>query len=451
MEEERLVNEIAIIRQLLQEFLSSQKTVEIIIEGVKHHINKTSSLESKAELFYKKIGHYGKFEKDSISVYRLLEDIVNLVGSENDSDRALLQEMIHDIYEEFAGMGIPYTSFPGVMMTGIQYVNEIRESPSSEKFILNSLLISNVALFENFIRKIFIFLFNNNTNLITGTDKIFTINDVLQFETIGEARQSIIENKIDKLMRQDISSWSDHFKKAAKSNLRWCDDRLVEIFKRRNAFVHTDGLVNENYLDFINKSSSFKNKLEINDRLDFNQEYLLDAVNKMAKSAMIISLSTAEYMLKEYPSLINQNILELGELGLANLSHDLLRENRHKAVLGLYDIVNPILRRNSTREVLKVNDLCAQREIYGMDSRFIKSVKDWDVSALSENYKLVKLVFENKMEEALEFFVQLEQRMTITHNELVTWEALKPLRDYVKNKPGSYNSPFQVDLEEGMG
>jgi len=87
---------------------------------------------------------------------------------------------------------------------------------------------------------------------VFGKDKTIPVQDAIAFGSIEELKESVINDTIDKVQRDSLESqikWivnKTNMDDFTKSYPKW--PHLIELFERRNLFVHANGIVNEHYL-----------------------------------------------------------------------------------------------------------------------------------------------------------------------------------------------------------
>jgi hypothetical protein len=133
----------------------------------------------------------------------------------------------------------------------IRSVRNFSASETAKSLVSNSFLFSLISQYDAFIGRIARFVILENPEILNGSDKILSFSKLLDFSSIEEAREHIIEKEVESVLRD---SHSDHF--------RWLERRLnikltenhpswpifIEITERRNLLAHTGGKVSSQYL-----------------------------------------------------------------------------------------------------------------------------------------------------------------------------------------------------------
>ena len=123
---------------------------------------------------------------------------------------------------------------------------------SKAELLRRSVLVTSVSSFERLFGEIAREILRINKSALDESGQSFTLQDLLGFETIDDARELIIERRIAALIHDSIDGWDAWLKKATKNvqmkelPLDWPTAR--EVFARRNIAVHSDCTVNALYL-----------------------------------------------------------------------------------------------------------------------------------------------------------------------------------------------------------
>jgi hypothetical protein len=149
-------------------------------------------------------------------------------------------------------------------------------------------LISSVELFLSDLIRLYYVKF---PDAIGAKDKIFSLEDLKEFNSIEEARLFIIESKIEGIMHGAFSDWIDFFKNQPKLSMSYLKDpmvQLTETCQRRNLIVHNGGIVNAIYLSKIDKGLS--KELKNGDELIVSSDYLKSRLELFELNCSLIAL-----------------------------------------------------------------------------------------------------------------------------------------------------------------
>jgi len=177
-------------------------------------------------------------------------------------------------------------TFQGIDATKIKTTAENIKILNTQFGLLHkSILLNMVSAAECFLSNILHKYFRINSDEIVGRlienkDKIYTFNELKSFENMDDAINSIVDKKIENLIRGNFLDWIEFLKTKMdlKSNiLDEYKDQITEIFQRRNIFIHNGGNTNSIYL--ANVSTKYQYSSTIGEQIVLSKEYLKNSLN----------------------------------------------------------------------------------------------------------------------------------------------------------------------------
>jgi hypothetical protein len=100
-------------------------------------------------------------------------------------------------------------------------------------------------------------LYFNKYPRVAGMSEPFFSLDALAFlKTIDDAKEMLIEHKVESLMRETLEVWLKFFKDKPKLGMGYLSaevGRISEIFKRRNLVVHNGGRAGRRYFEEVDE------------------------------------------------------------------------------------------------------------------------------------------------------------------------------------------------------
>jgi hypothetical protein len=153
----------------------------------------------------------------------------------------------------------------------------------------------------------------------------------VNLESIDAAREHVISKEIESFLRQSHVEHFDALEKLLDMQLRKgldCWPRFVEVTQRRNLFVHTDGVVSDQYLSICQKNGCELGETKVGDRLFLDDAYFRDAFECLyeigVKLAHVIWRKLSPDQLGTADASLNQICYELLILKRFRLAHNLL-------------------------------------------------------------------------------------------------------------------------------
>jgi hypothetical protein len=133
-------------------------------------------------------------------------------------------------------------------------------------------------------------LFESQPGIIDRSERRLSFADLKQFDDIEDARNYLVEDEINILMRENHLKQFDHLDK--RIGYRYpSDDYLfrsfIEVTETRNLVVHTDGIVSKQYIDSC-RSNGVKLPCGISagDRRIITKEYFLQSCDCLIEMAV---------------------------------------------------------------------------------------------------------------------------------------------------------------------
>lgn len=235
------------------------------------------------------------FKRDAEDL-RVLQLALSEAASENDDKKNILsEEGKRKIKENFDGDIVIGKAEDGEGVTlkvngnGAERFEKAMKNLSKleqQKMLLyKSTLMSIISAVEGFLADILKAYFNEYKHEITSTliskkDKQFTMDELESFESIEDAKNFIIDSKIENLIRGSFQDWIDFLKEKLHMSMGYLNDEkdtLIEIFQRRNIIVHNKGIVNSIYLSKI--SEKYRKEAKNGYPIFLDREYLEDSIN----------------------------------------------------------------------------------------------------------------------------------------------------------------------------
>jgi hypothetical protein len=126
-----------------------------------------------------------------------------------------------------------------------------------------SLFIYLFAAFDKYIGDLVAVLYQSQPALFKNINREISLSEALQYESMDELRQVILDKEIGALRRKSYTEQFNDLESKFSIKLTKFDNwpYFIEGAQRRNLFTHCDGIVSKQYLD-ICKNVGFKFKEE---------------------------------------------------------------------------------------------------------------------------------------------------------------------------------------------
>ncbi len=256
----------------------------------------------------------------------------------------------------------------------------------------SSLLTSLVGGVEVLIAGVASQHFSLHPGDLHGEAKEFSLSDLEVFDTIADARETLIARRVDALMREGFDDWSAWFQKRGGlgfeqyvSNL----DAVREIFQRRHIVVHNAGRVSQQYVAHVKDGD----KLSIGEPLQVDETYLLAAADMLEILGTLLCVSAwAKW---------NKSEADLAMTQLANRVYDFVEAGNWFVVRQIASRSKNLGGREATQLTLWCNEQLAIKRTDGV-AAIANAIRDWDTGALSRRFQFAQACLGDDLDTAYE-------------------------------------------------
>lgn len=198
-------------------------------------------------------------------------------------------------------------------------------------------LISLLSSAEWFYSQLLHFFYDKNPHVAGIKKKTLTLEELKSFGSIEDAEKYLIDSKIEGLLRSSFSDWIDTLKTELGLGLGYLfdfKDELIEIYQRRNLFVHNGGVVNSIYLSKVPESGK-----SIGDKLSVDEDYLDNSIDKIHVLFSLIACELWKNDLTEdedradYLMELNYSYLKQSKWTVAKLPNTFLSKDAKQPVI----------------------------------------------------------------------------------------------------------------------
>jgi len=163
-----------------------------------------------------------------------------------------------------------------------------------DELLFQSLSISLCSAFENFaseILKDFYFKYHKG-DLVDA--KTISFKSMCDFESIDEVRRYLIDIQLEETFRQSFCDWIKIIERCTGfcsefSEAKDLISEINELFLRRNLYVHANGIVNQYYLQKVDRK--YADSLKTGEKLLITKEYLVNKIKRVENLGWFILYS----------------------------------------------------------------------------------------------------------------------------------------------------------------
>lgn len=256
---------------------------------------------------------------------------------------------------------------------------KIIEQIKQYEYILDESVLSHIVVsFENFLSNIYRYLICNNPNMYLAGQTVL-LTDLLQ-NNFPETFAEKIENEVTSKMYDSLSTLKmiSEKEKISVEKYKNTISSFAEIYYRRNAYVHTSGRANKDYLDKVDKS--FSKNLKIDDKLFCDKDYLIKSIYTLNQ---LIFAITFELLAKENAS--SNAIMVLG-----NYYFDKLKKGDYELTKYVYKEMSKYKGITfADRLMYRINYIISVKHL-GENKLVNRELETLDVSAAEMQFKIAK-------------------------------------------------------------
>lgn len=317
------------------------------------------------------------------------------------------------------------------------------------KIIPESLFVSLISQYDAYLTRLLRAIYEIKPDVLNGSERNLTFSQLVEMETIENAREYIIDKEIDTVLRKSHSEQFDYLEKLIGIKLRenlpiW--QTFIEITERRNLLVHCDGIISNQYLKNCKEHKCKIDKIKVGSRLGVEPQYFSNAYKCLYEIAtklthtiwrklLITDLKDADRELNDVCfHLINTNSFELADI----LLEFGCGQKRHF--------------NDSLKNVFIVNgSLSKYLQDKKEEAKKILDKKDW--SASSDDFKLAYSVLTDDYENAYEIMIKIGDNGEVDQSDYKQWPLFSKIRKEEKFKE-TFKLIFKEDysvMETPMG
>ncbi len=170
-----------------------------------------------------------------------------------------------------------------------KHIENVNKSINHINLLYTNSLISCLSSVEWYFSQLLHFYYDKYPDSAGIQKRTMTLNDLKGFNSISDAEKYLIDVKIEEVLRGSFDSWITLLKTELKLSLGYLNnivDELVEIYQRRNLFVHNGGIVNSIYLSKVKEE--YRKDITINQKLRVEKGYLDKSICKLQKAFILI-------------------------------------------------------------------------------------------------------------------------------------------------------------------
>lgn len=275
---------------------------------------------------------------------------------------------------------------------------ELKQIALSRKLVPASFLASLISQYDAFLGQLIKALFDINPEILNSSERNLSYAQLLEFDSISEARDHIVEKEIETVLRKSHSEQFDWLEKKFDLPLRkdlsiW--PTFIEVTERRNLFVHTRGVISSQYIKVCKQHGvKLSDQIKVGVELEAPARYMVEAYSCVFDIG--IQLAHVLWRKKDPKS------RELADSHLNEIAFELLMDERYDLAKRVLDFAFHTIKKFSSeqiRRILLVNRALAYKWS-GDEKTASKIINAEDWTATSDNFKMAEVVVLEDYEQA---------------------------------------------------
>lgn len=299
-----------------------------------------------------------------------------------------------------------------------QFVNGILIMPRTT-------LVAFLSQYDFFLGRLVRHFFLIKPELINSLDKQIRLSDLLEFNSIDDAKESLIESEIETLLRKSHEEQFEWLEKKYGLPLRtglksW--PQFVELTQRRNLYVHCDGIVSRQYIRACETAGvSFDEKPKIGSRLECTPQYIRECYECLFE----IGAKLSQVLWRK----LCQEQIEHADESLTILSYELLKSGEYRLLIRVIDHFTSAPIKYSSEEhrrILIINHAIALQHSDQINSS-ITLLNKFDWTACSHKFQLAIAILNDNREKAACIMRKIGKDGEVTDENYQAWPLFRKL------------------------
>jgi hypothetical protein len=333
---------------------------------------------------------------------QMQEKVQSQIDSKDSEDTEVIFEKEETEESEFKSFRIKIRSNNENI---VNHISNVRKTNKHINLLYTNSLISLLSNVEWFFSQILHYYYDEHPESAGVQKRTLTLKDLKTFGSVEDAEKYLIDVKIDEVLRGNFESWTSLLKEDIGLGLGYLKDlmdELIEIYQRRNLFVHNGGVVNSIYISKVKEN--LRQEIEIGEKLSVDKQYLENSICKLQKAFILIG---AELWKKLNPDDEKRGEI-LGEIVYENLLHSRWDICEGLCYFSLNDSkINPV-----DKTIAQINYWLCKKEV-GQYGQIEKEVVKIDYSDKKEIFQLGLYAVRGETEKIIEILpITLETNQT---------------------------------------
>lgn len=281
--------------------------------------------------------------------------------------------------------------------------------------------------------------------------KNILLSDILNFSSIDDAREYIIEKEINSVLRESHDEQFAWLEKMINVPLRkdltiWPD--FIEVTERRNLFVHCNSIVSSQYLTVCKKHGvNLGEDVQAGQSLAVSIKYFKKAFDYIFE----IGVKLAQVLWRK----LNPLDIEEADDALNDICYQLIDKKDYSLAINLLEFGITILKKHfsqETKSYMIIN--LAQAYKWNNEPEKLNSIlnsTDWSI--YNNRFQLAVAVLKDDFDMACKYMEQIGDCGDMEPLHYIRWPIFKEFRKdqrFIDTYEKIFNKPFESEVLEGF-
>ncbi|WP_353931744.1 hypothetical protein WJM97_03930 [Okeanomitos corallinicola TIOX110] len=316
----------------------------------------------------------------------------------------------------------------------------------ASNIIKRNFIISLVSEFDIHLANLVKAICLTKPEILNSSERHLSFKELIQFKTLDEARNDIIDREIDGLLRD---SHAEHFKwlekKLGIDTLRkfssWSN--FIEITERRNLFVHCDGCISTQYLTICQENNVDINDYKLGAWLQVDETYF----NNAYKCIFEVGVKLVHVIWRK----LKPEERESADTALNNLAVDILTSNDYLLANLILDFAmqEPSIFKKMAdgTKLLVILNKAQTLKWEGKNQDAIDNLlKDTNWNILSDEFKLANAVLIDNFDDAYQIMKKIGNNSKmiskIHYREWPIFREFRKSQQFLQGYEEVFSEPF---------
>ncbi|HEY5382728.1 MAG TPA: hypothetical protein VIJ65_10755 [Acidobacteriaceae bacterium] len=261
----------------------------------------------------------------------------------------------------------------------------VGKASETMRLVPRSFLVSMVTQYDTFLSETVRRLFKLKPEKIRSAESSMKVRDIVRFTSIDDLLQQMIDDEIDDSLRGSHILQLEWIAKRFDFSIDLKDpllQRFAELTERRNAYVHTDGCINKQYLSVCGSlPEDIVKDRTLGNRLPLNRGYLEAARDTLFE----VGIRVMQIAWRKQ----REDQRELQDRALNDVIFDLLLREDYRLARNIADFSASLrnLASDRNKRLLAINQAQAYKWS-GKEAEAKEIVDQMDWSSTSANFKM---------------------------------------------------------------